>query len=190
MQLRENLFYTHTGCCAYLLVDGNRAAAIDVGYRKHINQYIDLLKEAGNPELLDIFLTHRDRDHAGAVDELAKMTGARVYAHNSKRQGILKHLEAPIPDEYIPLNEGDELEIWGGCKVLYVPGHSPNQLAFYFYKESILFPGDALQIKRGKKVWAPWYLNSSHEQAKESFRRLDSLDVTDIYPGHRGPLNN
>lgn len=71
--------------------------------------------------------------------ELNVLRAVKAYAPNYGFPGYTECL----PDSF--LEEGDELELGGTkAKVLFVPGHAPGHIAFYFDAEKKVFSGDVL----------------------------------------------
>ena len=85
----------------------------------------------------------------------------------------------------VNLNDNDNLADYGfNAKVLSIPGHSPGSIAV-FTLSGDLFSGDLLVKKEGKPA-----LNSlidDFDVAQISWRKLDSLAVKTVYPGHGRP---
>ena len=66
-------------------------------------------------------------------------------------------------------------------EVLHVPGHSPGSLALYWPSVKALFPGDVVFYQ---SVGRTDFHGGSGSQLKESIRKLSSLDVEYLLPGH------
>lgn len=85
------------------------------------------------------------------------------------------------------LEEGKEITFGGlSPKVLFVPGHAPGHVAFYFEQERILFSGDVLFRRSIGRTDFP---HCSHEDLLKSIKtKLYTLpDEVVVYPGHGGP---
>jgi glyoxylase-like metal-dependent hydrolase (beta-lactamase superfamily II) len=71
--------------------------------------------------------------------DLPVLRSVKVYASN---YGFPTYTEC-LPDSY--LREGDEVEFGKiKAKVLFLPGHSPGHIGFYFESERKIFSGDVL----------------------------------------------
>lgn len=82
-----------------------------------------------------ILITHRHRDHIGGIDELLAHYPVEVYGPKSEA----------IPQVSRCLGDGDTLELIGTyCKVIAVPGHTWEHIAYYIPEELALFCGDTL----------------------------------------------
>ncbi len=173
---------------AYLVWEGERSFLIDPGDEP--GKILAAIEAARfQPEA--IYLTHAHFDHLGAVAELVRVLGLPVYLHPADLP-FYEHadvaagawgLSVPVPPPPSGfLKEGDALPLGG--QVLFVPGHSPGHLAFYFPKEGLLFGGDLLF--RG--AIGRYDLPGSDEKALfASLARVTQLPAeTRVLPGH-GP---
>jgi glyoxylase-like metal-dependent hydrolase (beta-lactamase superfamily II) len=71
--------------------------------------------------------------------DLPVLRAVKAYAPN---YGFPAYTEC-LPDSF--LKEGDEVELGDlKAKVLFVPGHAPGHIAFYFESERKIFSGDVL----------------------------------------------
>jgi glyoxylase-like metal-dependent hydrolase (beta-lactamase superfamily II) len=87
-------------------------------------------------------------------------------------------------DEY--LEDGSRLDLAGGIRVIFTPGHTPGHLSLYLEQPKVLVAGDALTAEDG-------YLNGPNppftldvREAARSVRRLADLDVRTIVCYHGG----
>jgi hydroxyacylglutathione hydrolase len=107
--------------------------------------------------LKGIYLTHSHFDHCGGVAALLRCyPDTPLYAHPQEKgfrsrvkdvammYGLGPSFEnSPEPTTY--LSGGESLEIVGAkVKVLFVPGHAPGHICFYFPEEKSLVAGDTL----------------------------------------------
>jgi hydroxyacylglutathione hydrolase len=88
--------------------------------------------------LSGILVTHHHADHVGGIDALRPRLHGPVYGPASER----------IPAPFVPLHEGDTVEILGFTfKVLDVPGHTAGHIAYVQQgaaQAPLLFCGDTL----------------------------------------------
>ena len=170
-----------TNC--YIVHAGNQAIAIDVGgdpapMLAHLTEH--------RLTLAAICLTHRHFDHAYGVAQLARVTGAPVYA--SRHEACLENTEAvkggiwgfpPVPD-YSCTDLPPGPQTLGGMDfdIRETPGHTPGGISLYYPAEHAFyrsigrtdFPGgDQAALLRG---------------IREQLFTLP--DETSVYPGH-GP---
>src|SRR5918992_4491241 len=154
-----------------------------------------------------IIFTHQDLDHVGSGAALVRQSGARVLAHSAdaphidgslrllkpspemldqrpQMREVLERLEPVGVDEH--LEDGERLDIAGGTKVIFTPGHTPGHLSLYLERSKVLIAGDALTAQRG-------YLNGPNPSmtlemgtAIQSIRRLADLEINTIVCYHGG----
>jgi glyoxylase-like metal-dependent hydrolase (beta-lactamase superfamily II) len=60
---------------------------------------------------------------------------------------VLERLEPVGVDEH--LKGGERLDLAGGTKVIFTPGHTPGHLSLYLERSKVLIAGDALRAQRG-----------------------------------------
>lgn len=177
MQIRELTVGIYQTNCYIVSGADNLCVLIDPGSRadtilRHLKEQ-DLQTEA-------IFLTHGHFDHVGAVKEIAKETGCRVY---------LCPKEAALPETFTagPLHythtygEGDVIAEAGmEFKVLHTPGHTPGSVCLIC--EDILFTGDTLFAGSCGRTDLP---GGDRSAIQSSLRRLAGLEENYlILPGH------
>jgi glyoxylase-like metal-dependent hydrolase (beta-lactamase superfamily II) len=97
---------------------------------------------------------------------------------------VLERLEHAGIDEH--LEGGERLEVAGGIRVVFTPGHTPGHLSLYLERPKVLVAGDALTAEGG-------WLNGPNpsatldvREAVRSVRRLAELDVETIVCYHGG----
>src|SRR5215213_11905177 len=101
----------------------------------------------GLRDLRRIIFTHQDLDHVGSGAALVRQSGARVLAHPAdapyidgnlrplkvtpemlerrpQMREVLERLEPVGVDEY--LEDGSRLDLAGGIRVIFTPGHTPG----------------------------------------------------------------
>ena len=193
------------GVC-HLLVDGDEAWMLDtgmVGEPALIRRRLRRLG-LGPRSIRGILLTHGHIDHAGNLAWLKEWTGAPVYGHPAEQLhvdgrypylGITRwcgRLEAlgrwafryrtAVIDEF--LGEGDELPLWGGLRVMHLPGHTEGHCGFYSTRYDLLFSGDLFASYFFNTHLPPAILNTRPELIPASLRRALELDPRWIIPNH------
>lgn len=169
-----------------------------------------LADEAGKLglEIKGIFLTHAHFDHIGGVEELAKLTGARVYISDGEKE-LIHDTDANLSSQYhnpktvqpdVFLRDGEMVEIAGmTIRCIQTPGHTEGSCCYYIGETGEEEKGDV-----GKKPCPPILL-SGDTLFEESVGRTDfptgSMsalvrsvreklfilpDETLVYPGHGG----
>lgn len=167
-------------------------------------------------------LTHAHPDHIGFAERLREEGNVPVWLHEAGRQrarnggdpplgGFIKNLWRPAVFRYFievfrsngtsippvtavePFSDGEELDVLGQPRVIHVPGHTEDEVAFYLPDREVLFCGDALATvdfetwQGNSPQLMPSWLNVDHEQARESLTRLEPLGEVVLLPGHGDP---
>ncbi|MGK2938479.1 MAG: MBL fold metallo-hydrolase [Solirubrobacteraceae bacterium] len=173
--------------------DGSdRAVFVDPG--DEAPRLLAALRELG-VELDGILLTHTHFDHVGAVAELARETGAKVWCPEIEVP-ILADINAYMrfpglgPFESYDADHtvagGEELELAGlTFDVLFTPGHSPGHVTYSVRDEAALFSGDVLfegSVGRTDLPGGDW--PTLARSIRALLGRFD--DDTAVYPGHMG----
>lgn len=158
------------------LVGEHEVAVIDTGVDNPA--HLDAIEAAAPGPIKWILITHGHPDHTGGARELADRTGAPVYAHPYRLQGIRD--EAFFADRY--LDEGDVVNGVGfAIRCLHTTGHAADHLCYLHEQSGLLFAGDHV-MEAVTVVIAPpdgdmaAYLDSLHRLADEP--------VTAIAPAH------
>jgi hydroxyacylglutathione hydrolase len=155
----------------------------------------EILREvkAQNLTVKYLVLTHGHLDHAGALAEVHRATGASVAAHpgdfehlHNKMLATAFGLDYPRPpDADISLQDGMKLKI-GGLEftVLSTPGHTQGGICLL--SDGIVFTGDTLFQSGVGRTDLP---GGNQRQLMESIRlKLFALPAeTKVYPGHGPP---
>jgi glyoxylase-like metal-dependent hydrolase (beta-lactamase superfamily II) len=190
----------------HLLVEGRDAWLIDTGLVGEPALIRGKLRRLGlAPESVrGILLTHGHLDHAGNLAALKEWTGARVHGHPAEQlhvdgaypyQGIarwcgrleaagrwaLRYRPAGIDELF---SDGDELPVWGGLRVVHLPGHSEGHCGFYSERHDLLFSGDLFASYFFKTHLPPPILNSRPELIPGSLRKAARLNPRWMLPNH------
>lgn len=166
-------------------------------------------------EVRAILLTHWHNDHAAGGHSLHEQLGAAVYYHPADapfltrataQGGIRGWLSDLIPEwglfvlfkgllgEATPkavaasefVADGDIL--FENFEVVATPGHTPGHVSYYYRPGRALFAGDALAVVGGRIHFMARPVTPDIAEARVSMRRLLSLDINTLCPGHRAPL--
>lgn len=179
---------------AYLIYDETTRKAVIIDPGAEPKKVIETL-EKQQLKLEKILLTHGHFDHIGAVEVLKQETQAKVIAHKNAP----KYLENPSynlsqmfmggvvttqADDYV--EDGDEIRIDGSnlCfKVIAIPGHTLDGMAFYDEKNKEVYVGDSLfKGSIGRTDFVGGDLNTLLKGIKNKLFTLP--DETIVYPGH------
>jgi len=198
------------GCC-FLLADGDHSIMLDTGLFGEMFLIRRKVKQLGlHPQSIKtILLTHGHLDHAGNLARLKRWTDAKVLAHPVEQQ----HVDGTYPyqginrwcgrleaagrtvfnyqpakiDEF--LTDGQALPLWGGLRVIHLPGHTLGHCGFYSEKFNLLFCGDMMagyffSIHKPAAI-----LNSAPELLDASAEKIRRLKPRWIIPCHFDKLD-
>jgi len=199
------------GANAYLLVDDNDLTLVDTGFFGRADRILAQVKELGySPSDINrIIITHHHADHIGSLAELKRVTQAEVIAHPADAPYIDGTLPQPGPvrPQWLskllsPLswlwatepvtvdtlvNDGDELPILGGIKILRTPGHTPGSICLYLQSKDLLIAGDLLANRFGLKLPSRGFTVDT-VQEMQSIKRVAGLEFDIICFGHGSPI--
>jgi hydroxyacylglutathione hydrolase len=138
------------------LEEGSAPSAIIVDPGGEAHKIIEIISQV-KADVKSIWLTHSHFDHCGGVAAILRSFPVPLYAHPNEFEmrrmiaerarlfGLIGEELEDCPEPSNPLT-GEEEIYWGNNKgkVLFVPGHSPGHLAFYFPDCGVIFSGDVL----------------------------------------------
>jgi glyoxylase-like metal-dependent hydrolase (beta-lactamase superfamily II) len=185
---------------------------VDTGVSGQASAIAALLAELGVelPDLRRIILTHQDHDHIGSLAELARLSGAEILAGADEADAIdgtvLPRFALPetlaqrpelreIADQYRPtpvdgrLADGQRLDLAGGVRVIFTPGHTPGHVALFLERSRTLLAGDALRADNGQLLGPNPAFTPDPVGAAASVRKLSALDVAAIVCYHGGVVD-
>jgi glyoxylase-like metal-dependent hydrolase (beta-lactamase superfamily II) len=195
-----------------VLDEDNGNTLVDAGLPGQAEAIDAALAEAGIGlrDLRRIIFTHQDLDHIGSGAALVRQSGARVIAHPAdapyidgslrplkvtpemlerrpQMREVLDRLEPVRVDEH--LEDGERLDLAGGIRVIFTPGHTPGHLSLYLERPKVLVAGDALTAEEGRLNGPNPPLTLDVDEAAQSVRRLAELDVETIVCYHGGVVD-
>jgi len=182
---------------------------IDTGLPGQHDAIASTLADAGVrvSDLKRIILTHQDIDHVGSLHDLVQTSGARVLAHAVEapyidgsepprfaRPEVLaqrpelrtvaeRFLPTPVDEQ---LQDGARLDLAGGVRVIFTPGHTPGHMCLYHERTRTLIAGDALTASDGQLMGPNESATPDMPTASQSVRTLAELDVQTIICYHGG----
>ncbi len=195
------------GANIYLLVD-NGVTLIDTGFTGKAGDILKAVRELGfvPEDTRRIIITHHHPDHTGSLARLKEATGAEVLAHAADAPYIdgraaqpltrgarvlakmlqpLMWLECCAVDTCI--EEGDELDLLGGMRVIHTPGHTPGSISLHFPGRGVLVVGDVIAHRFGLDLPARAYTVDMAGEVR-SIKKLAALDFRTICFGHGRPI--
>jgi glyoxylase-like metal-dependent hydrolase (beta-lactamase superfamily II) len=196
---------------AFLYAERDRLTLIDTGLPRSAERIFAAIESTGRKpqDVRQIIITHYHNDHAGSLADVVERTRAEVLAHpldapvlrgdrppaQANAPALLRKLlernpgaHAPAPVEVsLEVNDGDEIDLEGGARVIHTPGHTPGSIAIYLPQRKILFAGDAAGYLFGLRPPVGWFTEDRAE-ARASIRKLAGLDFDVALLGHGKPL--
>lgn len=182
---------------------------VDTGLPGQRDAIAAALAEAGLhiSDLTRIILTHQDIDHVGSLHDLVQASGARVLAHATEAPCIDGTVQPrfatpevlaqrpelrPVAERFQPtpvdelLQDGTRLDLAGGVRVIFTPGHTPGHICLYLERSRTLIAGDALTADDGQLNGPNPGATPDMTQAAQSVHRLAELDAQTIVCYHGG----
>ena len=182
---------------AYLVTDPSTGETVLIDAPEGVWSQVEPILRKEGCRLSALWLTHGHWDHTQGAAEVARKSGAPIYAHRADRPlietpEVMKPLLMPglvVEPAKVDrwLEDGDTLDVLGEkVQVSHVPGHCPGSLMFYFPRASASFAGDALFKGSVGRTDLP---GGDFGQLEKSIRtRIYTLpDGTAVFPGHGGP---
>ena len=214
MSVPEGIFTIRgvMGCCHLLVDAGGEVVLLDTGLAGERWQIRRCLRRLGlgAKAVKTILLTHGHLDHTGNLAWAKEWTGAPVYAHPAEQA----HIDGTFPYAGVnrwcgrlervgrkflrvggavpidrALNDQDELSLWGGLRVIHLPGHTLGHCGFYSERHDVLFSGDLFASYFFNVHLPPAILNSAPELIAGSLEKAKRLNARFIVPQHYDVLD-
>ena len=207
---QTRIIHLHVGFSSpVVLQNGDHSALIDTGVEGKLPELLKQFRLYGiRPENIRlIILTHVHYDHAGNLEDLRALTGAKVVVNRREAEYLRKGL-MPIPrgtnvlfkvivglgdilrpgyasprpfEADIFVDDRLDLRPYGlDASIIHTPGHTIGSQSVLVGDE--LIAGDCFFNIRGKMVFPPFA--DDEDQLLETWRKLFERGIKTIYPGH------
>jgi len=151
----------------------------------------------GLDRISSILLTHQHFDHVRGAARIRREGQATVVSHTADapfidgrvtpRMSVLFRLfMRPRPVAIGRTVEDGEMV--GPLRVIFAPGHTIGEVAFYQAERKILFSGDSVVERNGSLTLPAARFAADLSQAVQSLQILRKLDVELLLPGHGVPV--
>jgi glyoxylase-like metal-dependent hydrolase (beta-lactamase superfamily II) len=103
-------------------------------------------------------------------------------------RAVLERFRPTAVDE--ALEDGARLDVAGGVRVVFAPGHTPGHMGLYLERSRTLIAGDALTADAGRLQGPSTWATADMETAGRSVGRLAELDVQAVVCYHGGVVQD
>ncbi|MDB5324865.1 MAG: Zn-dependent hydrolase, glyoxylase [Phycisphaerales bacterium] len=191
--------------------------AIDAGMKSHGGDMLAALAELGRTpsDVRAILVTHWHNDHAAGAAELAEVTRAPVYYHQTEAlhltrvkafAGVRGAISSWVPETGpLVLVKGllgnapqravaathfvaHGQVILEEFEVIETPGHTEGHVSYYHLPTGTLFAGDALAVIAQRIRFMARPVTEDLEKARRSMQKCMDREIHFVCPGHREPL--
>ncbi len=184
---------------AYVFREGSDTYLIDTTMNKNANPVRKAFAQAGVSlsSVGTILLTHAHVDHIRGALALEQASHAGVACHAVDAPAVDGRAPLRIPPVMRwflrvrpvavgrTLHDGDTI---GPFRVVYAPGHTMGEVAFYHPGRRILFSGDSVVERKGKLTLPAAGFAADLPKAVSSLDILRKLQVDTLLPGHGVPV--
>ncbi len=189
---------------AYLIEGSEKVALIDTVDPEMIEVLFDKLDRLGVEKIDYIISNHAEQDHSGAIPYiLEEFEGAKVVT-NAKCKNMLIDLLQLEEDDFIVINDGDELSLGDKTlKFIFTPWvHWPETMSTYLKEDKILFTcdffgshratnrlfvEDEYKVLEDAKRYYAEIMMPFRKHIQKNIAKLEDYEIRYIAPSH-GPV--
>ncbi|MFQ5920366.1 MAG: MBL fold metallo-hydrolase [Thermoplasmata archaeon] len=181
----------------YLVLGQEAALLVDTGTGRRTDLVAgEIEAHLGGRALHYLVLTHRHFDHVGGARDLTARYGIepRISADDAPPlvQGDAGSTGASYfggsfgPIQVQVIQQGEKIDLGDGIlEVIATPGHTVGSICL-LGDDGSLYTGDTVFPYGGVGRWD--FETGNFDQLLSSIRRLNALEVSDLYPGHGVPV--
>jgi hydroxyacylglutathione hydrolase len=181
----RQILHPQTGCASYVFgCTGKAKLAVVDPHIEHLQDYLAVAEQANSP-IGAIFETHVQADHVSGAVQLAKLTKAPIYLHES----------AQVSFPFSPLRDGDVIDLGNDyVRVLHTPGHSSDGISlvvgdrvrsdapWFVFTGDTLFVGDVGRPDLHGDSQTSHFASQLYDSLFQKLLQLD--DMVEVYPSH------
>ncbi|MCL5736454.1 MAG: MBL fold metallo-hydrolase [Actinobacteria bacterium] len=198
----------------YLIVQPESLTLVDTGFPGAMADIDEAVRSLGRSpgDIGDVLVTHCHLDHAGALAEITRATGASAWMHGCdaemvragesfrpyevapgpENQAFVDEVISQAPTTFEPavvdheVAAGEVIPVAGGIQAIWTPGHTLGHLVFFWPGDGgVLFLGDVAKNVHGL-VPSPIYEDLS--RGLESLRELGNYHFETACFAHGAPI--
>lgn len=205
-EILEDLFFIERGYLNgnHFVFRSDAPVLIDTGYISDFGETERLIEGVG-VKISDVSLivnTHTHCDHIGGNRQIQQRSGCEIALQKVGKHFIdtrddwstwwrYYNQEAEFFECTQSLEDGGKLEIGPHeFQVLHTPGHAADGIVLYHSKEKILISSDTLWENDMAVMTLRVEGSAALFHMQESLKRLETLDVNRVYPGHGKPFSD
>ena len=185
---------TYNSTNYYLIPCNDGFLLIDAGWNGLLRVFLEKLHSIGIApvQIKYILLTHHHHDHAAIVQELRKMTEAKLIVHKEQLPYFIKYQYRPIDFDAADVIVDSDIDdvslrnIGVQGKIVLTPGHSHDSISVLLDNGNAYIGDLAMNMNSMKLLGkAPFPIEAEdYLQVNQSLRKLVNLGVTLFYPSH------
>ncbi len=189
---------------SYLIKGKEKSALIDTVDPTKTDKLMTHLDELGVENIDYVIANHAEQDHSGSIPAVLERYPDAKVVTNAKCMGFLTDLLHLEEEDFIVINDGDELSLGDKTlKFIFTPWvHWPETMSTYLVEEKILFTCDFFgshvatsdiyakgnhDVYSGAKRYYAEIMMPFRAAVRNNVKKVESLDIDIIAPSH-GPM--
>ena len=206
LEILDNLFFIERGYlnCNHLAYRAPAPVLIDSAYIGDFAETERLLQtiDISIADVSQIISTHTHCDHIGGNAPIQRQSHCEIALHKVGKHFIDTRDDWATswryydhPAEFFSctqaLEDGDTITVGPHeFRVIYTPGHAADGIVLYHPQEKILISSDTLWGKDMSIMTLRLEGSTALFQRLDGLKRLESLEVNAVYPGHGKPFHD
>jgi glyoxylase-like metal-dependent hydrolase (beta-lactamase superfamily II) len=120
--------------------------------------------------------------------ELPRFARPEILAQRPEMRAVAERFQPAHVDQ--ELQDDTRLDLAGGVRVVFTPGHTPGHMCLYLERSKTLISGDALTASDGQLAGPNEGATQDMATASRSVQKLAALDVQTIVCYHGGVVSD